>query len=588
MADGAAPNPDMMTGDVPNIGTYQPPNVSVLSGQIPGQMPMQHPDYDPAIQAAAVHHGRLADALNSVSKILGGGQNLRINRNADGSVDVQPVDTTPGQRWGRIAATALSGAAKGFSVGQGPGGMGRAAGAGVDTGLQAAQMQQAQQDKTLALADKMNDQNRQKQLFNANMAKMNQDLIQSQWRMQNEKMKSVEDENDRQAQIATTMRNMNATKVHIPAGVNPDEYMDNVSNRYNTDKGLQQAHQEGRVAVFSTFDPKTKEATGSDIYTIPEDQNKKMYPGRYERYTLDWDGTKNAPTKKPMGTIEANSMPNEQVWAMMQADQKQHSDTTTAFAKYEGDIALQKLQLEQTRAQAAQARAAEKAGKYTTAIGSDNRLYIVNEETQEARPVNVTGAAPGTTVTTPALYGKQQTANAAAQQSAQGKISALNFANNYVSGIATGRQQATGAMDEALMEQYFEIAKPEKGFRMTETQTSMLGNARPWLEAGKAAVAHGLQGSYYTDKQRQQIAGAMYELARAKGIHIGANGQPVLLNPPSGGEAPPSGAPPAQQLKVAVPGQPGQPAQPAQPQAGGGGQGGDVWSRSKVVQPAGQ
>ena len=55
----------------------------------PGQ-PLS-PATDPELQAAAVHHGRIANTLDAVSRILGGGQTWHLKHNADGSVEAQQV-----------------------------------------------------------------------------------------------------------------------------------------------------------------------------------------------------------------------------------------------------------------------------------------------------------------------------------------------------------------------------------------------------------------------------------------------------------------------------------------------------------------
>src|SRR5258707_3074294 len=107
------PTPDMETAAIPQPMLPQ-------QGSLPYNQPsMSVPQMGPSPSdienhAAAVHHSRLASALNAVGDILGGNQTLRMIKNADGSVDLQQVDSTPGEKWGRIAKAALSGAATGF------------------------------------------------------------------------------------------------------------------------------------------------------------------------------------------------------------------------------------------------------------------------------------------------------------------------------------------------------------------------------------------------------------------------------------------------------------------------------------------
>lgn len=366
-------NPSIMTSQMPS----SMPDLSALSGQQPTVNAAPNPaDNDPEIQAAAVHHGRVAQSLNAIAQILGGGGGgYRLNKNSDGSVSIEQYDPTPGQRWGRIAATALAGAAKGFAAGQGPGGMGRAAGAGMDTGFQTAQNQQ---DRTMAMAKQMNDQNRADQLFKANMAKLNQDAIKSTWEMQRDKNTALENEEDRQAAIQTHMQAANAKKFHV-GGSDPDQLMDDVAKQYNSNQELQQAHHDGRTVVYTTHDPKTGAVTGADIYMVPEDEMEKPYMQDYQRTELQWDNDhpENKPKEVNIGTpIKAGSMKTKDVVAMQQADLNQRNNTTQAWNKYEGDIAQQKAQDEQTRAQAALASAQNRA-----AAAADREKFTPTEVT---------------------------------------------------------------------------------------------------------------------------------------------------------------------------------------------------------------
>jgi hypothetical protein len=97
---------------------------------------------------------------------------------------------------------------------------------------------------------------------------------------------------------------------------------------------------------------------------------------------------------------------------------------------------------------------------------------------------------------------------------AQAGQDALNYAKDYMSG-----GKFTGAGDEALMEKYFELAKPSSGFRMTQAQIEMLQYARD-LMGGTVAKAKHLftpEAPYFSDTQRQQIVDTMNSLENAKG-----------------------------------------------------------------------
>ncbi len=169
---------DPATGDMPDPGTA--PDTSVQGT----------PNVDPELQAAAVHHSRMATALDAIGNLLGGDKTVHLTKHPDGSLEVTHDPSTGSEKWGRVAAAALSGAAKGFSVGQGPGGVGRAAGAGFEAGQQA---QQAPQEAAQAQVDQS-----QKQLtWAANMAKLHQDYLINQQEMNQRGIKFTNEEADR-------------------------------------------------------------------------------------------------------------------------------------------------------------------------------------------------------------------------------------------------------------------------------------------------------------------------------------------------------------------------------------------------------
>ena len=120
----------------------QPSDVSQTGWQQP-QLDMSHPNNIEAA-AAAVHHTRLAGMLSKVGDLLGGNTSYKLVQNPDGSVDVNAQPSSPGEKWARVAQAAVQGMAKGWAAGQGPGGMGRALAAGVDTGTQHAAQRQTQ------------------------------------------------------------------------------------------------------------------------------------------------------------------------------------------------------------------------------------------------------------------------------------------------------------------------------------------------------------------------------------------------------------------------------------------------------------
>lgn len=370
----------MMGTPPPDTSQPQQPQVSLAP-----QQPLD-PGSDHELNAAAVHHSRLANALNSVADILGGNKTLKLMKNPDGSVSLTQEDATPGEKWGRIAQAALSGAAKGFAVGQGPGGPQRAAAAGIQSGL--AQPKE-QQDQTLALADKWNDQNRQQQLFKANMAKLNQNLIQGAWQMQRDKINAAQHDEDRDETIRSTMQNLNAKKFHV----GPD-MMEDLANYYNSTPELRQAHHDGRTAFYRTTDPKTGQVNGGDIYIVPEDEMNKLNDQDYvrRRLVLNPDDPTAKPKIETLGTVSKGSTSKKNVLAMMQADDDAWNKTIDQWEQRNGVIA-------QARATEAGAKATEAAARATAASNSaanagtwhevvyNGQPALMNDKTREIKMV---------------------------------------------------------------------------------------------------------------------------------------------------------------------------------------------------------
>jgi len=90
---------------------------------------------------------------------------------------------------------------------------------------------------------------------------------------------------------------------------------------------------------------------------------------------------------------------------------------------------------------------------------------------------------------------------------------AQNYANDYMA-----KKQFTGAGDEALMEKYFELAKPSSGFRMTQAQIEMLQKSRDWMGGLAARSKHAFtpEAPWFSDTQRQQIVDTMNLLGQSR------------------------------------------------------------------------
>lgn len=147
--------------DVPGTATLVQP--TQWTAPQPGQVDtVNAPQSSQAIQAAATHQNWLSHIIDTVGTILGGDQTLTITKSPDGSIKVDHNPSTSGEKWGRIAAAALGGAAKGLAAGQGPGGAARAVAAGTEYGLQQPQQrldQANQQAATMSAQQLRNAQN---------------------------------------------------------------------------------------------------------------------------------------------------------------------------------------------------------------------------------------------------------------------------------------------------------------------------------------------------------------------------------------------------------------------------------------------
>jgi hypothetical protein len=474
----------------------QAPNAAA-AGALAGQAPPGAGN-DPELQAAAASHSRVAGALqDAMAAMSGGRQAMRLKRNSDGSVDVVPIDKTPGQMWGDVAKAALSGATKGWAAGQGPGGAARAAAAGYDQG---ANQQQNQTDQTLANAQKINDQNRQGQLFKANMAMMDQKLIQATNENQRSGARFTAEMQDSTLKTIQQMRDMGAEE--LGSYTTPEE----MAQQYNTNPKIQQFHvgQGGLVMPITTADGTTH------IYGIPEDVGDQMnkVATTVDQWTLGSDGK---PVNNPL-PVPAQYMKNKDVVAakkaaalqqqvvMKSALEAQNATKETGIKQEEADT-RKSIAPSEIAKNSAEAAAAGSATKGTLEMGERNGQTVLFN--------NKTGAiteAPGLQ-----KAGTAQKQQAALEKDIGPGRDAMNYVNNYMQG-----GKFDGAHDEAMMEKYFDLAKPSTGFRMSKPQQDMLKQSQSFYDSLKASGRHLLTGTWFSDTQRKQIRNAMQDLATAK------------------------------------------------------------------------
>lgn len=127
----------------------------------------------------------------------------------------------------------------------------------------------------------------------------------------------------------------------------------------------------------------------------------------------------------------------------------------------------------------------------------DGTPLLLNNKTGDVRNAPAGIQKPGT-------FAKQQAALQPAKD-------ALDYAQNYMQQGAF-----TGSGDEALMEKFFELAKPSSGFRMSQPQIDMLKNAQSWFHSMSATARHATSGTWFSDEQRKEIVDTMQQLANSK------------------------------------------------------------------------
>jgi hypothetical protein len=101
-------------------------------------------------------------------------------------------------------------------------------------------------------------------------------------------------------------------------------------------------------------------------------------------------------------------------------------------------------------------------------------------------------------------------------------VSALKFANDYLQSGAF-----TGPSDEALQDQFFQMAKPSTGFRMNQAQINQLHEMASWMDSWRGRAYHAINGTWFAPHQREQIVQTMNDLANSKGIAPATQGGAV-------------------------------------------------------------
>jgi hypothetical protein len=499
-------------GPVPNPPPPQAPPQDQSSVTVTAPNTQQMAQGDPMMQAAAVHHSRMADALNAVANHLGGSKTMHIVPNSDGSYDVHQMDATPGEKWGRIAAAALQGAAKGFAAGQGPGGGAKALAAGVQAGTD---LSQQAQDKTLTLAEKMNDQNMKRKMFNANMAMMDQQLISSKFANEKNPIVFAQQVRDNNAKFALMMRDAGA----VYTGSFKDQ---KEMAAHGMDPQNMQGHtgQDGMYAPIGTFNPDGTQL-GFDGWVLPEDKRKQLNTKPIDMQTYIPDPQKPGSLKE--GKLlhwDAGGISGEDLTATIKDEQNKealYTNTGYSAANAAAETAIKKdlepSEIAKNYGEAA-GHKSDQQGTWSL-VEQDGQPMLLNNKTREMSP------APGV-----GHFGTAAKAQAALDKRYGGIQKSIRFANAYEAAGAADPKKFTGPEDEALQDQYFNAIKPDSGFRMTQTQIDQLQNGRNWMQSVQGKAYHARYGVWFPPQQRQQIIQTMRDVAAANGLDAQGNYTP--------------------------------------------------------------
>jgi hypothetical protein len=289
--------------------TYTPPQ-----GQ--SYQPPINPETDPEMIAGAHSHARSLGIVDKVVRALGGPHSYKAITNPDGSVDVHEMPSTRGEQWTRIAQAALAGAARGMQVGQGPGGLAHAAAAGIGEGLGEPQ---AHADQVREQADKANDQNQKKLLFNANMAMLDQKIITA--KNQNQRDGVLFPLQVQQASLAW------AKALRDAGAVRSTSFKDNEEMSQQLTPENLNAHLGTNGIFIPQVTYKNNMADGVDGWILPEDKRQQLNDKRIEipRSKPDPDNPGKFIPDDPY-VIEPRSMVNENIAATVKGIHDQQTE----------------------------------------------------------------------------------------------------------------------------------------------------------------------------------------------------------------------------------------------------------------------
>ena len=479
-----------------------------------------------------VHEAWWRRALDKVGSILGGDQTVHITKDADGNVTMTHDPSTTGEKWGRIAQAALVGAASGIQNSQGPGGLARAGAAGVQTGAQLPQQreQQAQQQvdfdnkqmmekaqrmfvtqKGLELAAQAKRENLQHAQESAQALNDNYDLIDQSPNSEN--LGSI-DLSDPMAIPNAAKKSPAAYDAYLHKGNKRFRYAvgpDNNINLFLTDRNWEEQMNDipTKVSDVDTNDA-GKPVLKSKIVPPNTGRNGKLYThstaarNTYFSQLKTWSDAENADSKANKDDAKTLDTSGK----TLDAWRKETDQTKKAglWTQYQQQLKDEKALKEKPPAEGTWVAGQDKAGN-TIFYNNKNPNHVIEA------PENFN------------KLGTKEKQDAAIDKATKPAREAMGYANTYMSQGTADRKAFTGPGDEALMDKYFELAKPSSGFRMTPGQQKMLIDSRGWMGSLEGRAYHKINGTWFNPQQRQQIVATMGNLAVSKGITPGGGGE---------------------------------------------------------------
>ena len=365
------------------------PVSSQLSSTIPSESAPNNPDIE-----RQYHEATWRKILDKVGTILGGDKTIHVTKDKDGNISVTHDPSTTGEKWGRVAAAALGGAAQGLANSQGPGGAARAAAAGTQYGLQLPQQRQQEADAQATAEQK-------RQMNSAQIARLNQEVVRTAWDNKHLEPEYQQKQGEWALQHAKTLEEMGA--IPVAMGVKDHDQLIKMANGspnavaahlgsngeilYNEPDGkggVNFYRLPGSVASQRT----TKDDHWEEIHIDPKDPEKTI---SIPHVTLAGQETNGDQLKRQMGVGVAN----DKVLAGIAKANKEKVPTTSvqaiAAAKLEKDPD-RKAQLEDA------ARAMAKEEEKQKLLGRNPT--IVNTGYTPAPPGSPAAAARQTTTKT--------------------------------------------------------------------------------------------------------------------------------------------------------------------------------------------